>query len=233
MALKDVIKALKNWSLNNFKTDTPTAIIQVLQDRLHVCRRAQWPAECFAHFANRKSNIWWEICNKASTNMCIFTNQIKDGICYKNLMLMNSGSTLPYDSLSQTLTHTHLSTHPYKMGLNSYQMVPFPHSSWKHFLPKIVLSSAFGQGHWRCCDWGLVSFHHRGGRRCQVLHGQEKGGVLGSGEGTFINGGPGRRSSFDKILDFSQNKKCIKILVNREWSSETNGKVRSCIFPLD
>lgn len=58
---------------------------------------------------------------------------------------------LPYKNpplvyLSHTHSHILVSTHPFKMGLNSYQMVPFPHSSWKHFFPKIVLSAATGQG---------------------------------------------------------------------------------------
>lgn len=109
--------------------------------------------------------------------MC-FNKQTHTGTDYQNQTI-----TLPHISLRLTHTHTHLFTHPYKMGLNSYKMVPFPHSSWKHFLPKIVLSSAFGQGHWRCCDCGSVSFHHRGGHGCQVLHKQERAGcrVLGSG----------------------------------------------------
>lgn len=53
-------------------------------------------------------------------------------------------------------------------------MASSPRSSWKLFLPKIVLSSAPGQGHWRCCDCGSVSVHRRGGRRCQLLHRQER-----------------------------------------------------------
>lgn len=64
------------------------------------------------------------------------------------------------------------------MGLNGYQMISFPpHSSWKHFLPKIVLSCALGQGHWRCFgDCGSVSAHRRKGRGCQDLRRQEKAG---------------------------------------------------------
>lgn len=134
-----------------------------------------------------------------------FTDQIQHGTGYKSPTLMKSVSTLPHISLSpkHTRTHAHLSTHPYKMGLNSYQMVPFPHSSWKHFLPKIVLSSAFGQGHWRCCDCGSVSFHHRGGCGCQVLHGQEREGCRGSEDDSVINGGLRLKNSSD-TESFSQ-----------------------------
>lgn len=81
-----------------------------------------------------------EICNKPKW-IRVFSQ------LHPNPRLMYSMSAFPHiPPLLLAPTHTHLSTHPYQMGLNSYQMVPFPHSSWKHFLPKIVLSAAFGPG---------------------------------------------------------------------------------------
>lgn len=84
-------------------------------------------------------------------------------------------------------THPCFSTHPHRMGLNSYQMVVFPHSPWKHFLPKIVLSS--GPGHWGCSDCGSVTF-------CQLFHAQERVGssAVGSGDGTILKGQPSLRN---------------------------------------
>lgn len=63
--------------------------------------------------------------------------------------LMTSVSTLA------NIFHVHeLQPTQKKMSLNSYQMVRFPQSSRKHFHPKIVLSSAPGQGQRHWCDCG-------------------------------------------------------------------------------
>lgn len=56
---------------------------------------------------------------------------------------------------SLTYNHIIVPARPYKTGLNSYQMVFVASSSWKHFPPKIVPRSAFGQGLRRCCDYSF------------------------------------------------------------------------------
>lgn len=65
-------------------------------------------------------------------------------------------------------------------------MVPFRHSSWKHFLPKIVLSSALGRGTDAAATAAQSVFttEEEGGLRGSGLPGLAwagKGGVLASG----------------------------------------------------
>lgn len=118
------------------------------------------------------------------------------------------------------------------MGLNSYQMVLLRRSSWKHFLPKIVLSSASGQGHWRCSDCGSVTFYHRGGRGCQLLCAQER--VGSRGEGTVINGGSCLNSEhalLTLLLKLGSDKALRRLLFLRVSllagaSGDTSGKIR-------